>query len=302
MDFLLKKWRLFILSWVIGFSLISSPAIAFSQSQQFLAQGIEQFQLHHYQAALAYFSEVIDLGGKLESAGYSNRCLTYLQSYQPHQAVFDCQLALELNPNNTEARLNLGLSYYRLGNYQEALQNYQQVIKANPNDYRAYYNKGLVYATLNAYQKALSSYEQALKTHQAPSLSEQGAVYNERGLLKSKLGHFEEGIADLSQAINLDQSNESYYLNRAICYHQQGNFEAAIKDLSRAISLNPQYSEAYLRRGWLNHRLGNQETAIADLSIFLDYADEQSQAYQRVSILIEPLKRFYYQSRQKQIA
>ena len=103
--------------------------------------------------------------------------------------------------------------------------------------------------------------------------------------------------ADLSQVIKLDQSNESYYLNRASCYQQQEHLEAAIKDLSKAIILNPQYSARLVKSSFRQSRNSYRRSLY-----FLDYADKQSQAYQRVSILIEQLKHFYCQFRQIQIA
>lgn len=65
-------------------------------------------------------------------------------------------IALQFNPNNTEAYLNRGLAYYRQGKYQAAISEYDQVIERQANDLRAYYNRGLARFELNDYQGAIA--------------------------------------------------------------------------------------------------------------------------------------------------
>ncbi|MGK7944078.1 MAG: tetratricopeptide repeat protein [Microcystaceae cyanobacterium] len=293
---LLTRWLKSIFLGIIFLSLIPLPASGNPQSEQLFKRGIEQLASHHYSAALTSFSEVINLDNQLSNLAYSNRCLTYLKLNQPQKALNDCQLSLKQQPNNQEVRLNLGLAYYRLGKYKNAVREYGKIIVSNQQDYRAYYNRGLAYSALNAYSNALEDYQQAFKSSQSLSPMEKALIYNDQGLVKIKLGNLIEAIADLTTAINLDQDNELYYYNRGCGYHQQGNYQAAITDFNQVIALNPQKAEAYFRRGWLHHNLGNQPAAIADLNLVLKYTNEEDSVYQKTIQLMNQVKKIYYQT------
>ncbi|MEO1801466.1 MAG: tetratricopeptide repeat protein, partial [Cyanobacteria bacterium J06629_2] len=54
---------------------------------------------------------------------YSSRCLTNLQQQKYPAALASCRQAVKINPDNTEAHLNLGLTHFRLEQYQQSIAN-----------------------------------------------------------------------------------------------------------------------------------------------------------------------------------
>jgi tetratricopeptide (TPR) repeat protein len=54
-------------------------------------------------------------------------------------------------------------------------------------------------------------------------------------------GELDESIADLAQAIRLDQTCATTYYGRGAVYDQKGNLRSAIADYAEAIRVDPTY-------------------------------------------------------------
>jgi len=73
--------------------------------------------------------------------------------------------------------------------------------------------------------------------------------YNNRGLTYSKLGNYEDAIADYTRAIRIDPDYANAYGNRGVAYNELGNYKDAIDDYTKAIRIDPDYASAYKNRG-----------------------------------------------------
>lgn len=60
---------------------------------------------------------------------------------------------------------------------------------------------------------------------------------------------FEAAIEKYSKAIEIDNSNQVFYCNRAAAFTKLSNHYAAIEDCKRAIDMDPNYGKAYGRMG-----------------------------------------------------
>ena len=69
---------------------------------------------------------------------------------------------LELNPNNTNIKSNLGLSLSKVDRFDEAIKIFKELIETNPRTAIERYNLGLVYARMKKFTKALEYYVDAL--------------------------------------------------------------------------------------------------------------------------------------------
>ncbi|NBD17851.1 MAG: tetratricopeptide repeat protein [Cyanobacteria bacterium] len=72
------------------------------------------------------------------------RCFAHLNLGNSDRAIADCSTALPQNPRLTQAYLWRSLSYYRSGNYSEAIKNYNQVLAQTPEHPQALYNREAV--------------------------------------------------------------------------------------------------------------------------------------------------------------
>ena len=69
--------------------------------------------------------------------------------------------ALELDPNNADAHVNMGRLYQLKGNLRYARRHYQLALKSVPNHQLANYNMGTIYDELDELEKAAGFYENA---------------------------------------------------------------------------------------------------------------------------------------------
>ena len=75
---------------------------------------------------------------------------------------------------------------------------------------------------------------------------------------------WDEGISELSKAIELDPRLALAYSVRGAGYFVKGQFDRAISDCTKAIELNPRYAEAFNNRGGAMFKSGNTEMACSD--------------------------------------
>ncbi|MBY9010241.1 MAG: tetratricopeptide repeat protein [Candidatus Lokiarchaeota archaeon] len=68
-----------------------------------------------------------------------------------------------LEPTNYKAYYNLGISYFNLERFGDALEAYKTAINFNPNYKHVYYNLGLLYESTRDFQKAVEAYRKALE-------------------------------------------------------------------------------------------------------------------------------------------
>ena len=250
----------------------SPPATALSlanssvqmSAQEFFRAGVEQMQSQNYSEAVQDFTDAIDLNQNF-AAGFSNRCLAYLQLGEYESAILDCTQAVNLNSQNTESYLNRGLANYKQGNYQVAIADFDQVIQLNPTEFRAYYNRALAQTDLQNYQDAMADYNQTLSLIPVSETLSVAEVYNDRGTIRLMLNDNLGAIADFDQAINLNQQDYRTYFNRACANQRISNYTAAIEDLTVALKLNSNYAEAYANRGIAYYKLGNEKQALLDI-------------------------------------
>ncbi len=244
---------------------LAAPVLPEAPSKAAFDAGVRAYQSGQFAEAVQAFTKAIEADPQLASA-YSNRCLVELQQELEAQAIADCTHSLELNPANPNDYLNRGLAYYRLMQPQAALADFNQVLELTPEDYRVYYNRGLAQFDLKDYEGAVSDYDQSL-TH-SPSLpnARMADIYNDRAVAYLALNRPQQALADLNQALALNQADSRAYFNRACCHHQMGNWEASLEDYDRLLATNPDYPQAYFNRAMLHQRRGRTQAAIADLS------------------------------------
>lgn len=69
---------------------------------------------------------------------------------------------ININPNDYRAYYNLGLAYFNLDRFKEALEHYRIALSIKPDYKHCYYNIGLIYETTGDFKKAVEAYEKAL--------------------------------------------------------------------------------------------------------------------------------------------
>ena len=96
------------------------------------------------------------------------------------KTAFDQALLLE--PDNVEARINLGWSFYEEGMLDSAINQFQRVLRLNPSSH-AHFNLALCYLALGKLELARNTYAEAIDAHGAIEGHRIGAVNDLRNLI-----------------------------------------------------------------------------------------------------------------------
>jgi tetratricopeptide (TPR) repeat protein len=74
-------------------------------------------------------------------------------------------------------------------------------------------------------------------------------AYEDRGLIKMRLGDLAGAIADFSHAIQISPTNPSFYTDRGAAKAKKGDLKGAVADYESVVAVDPQYADVYANRG-----------------------------------------------------
>ena len=176
------------------------------------------------------------------------------EEYEELQREQALKKAIELNPDNDSAYIELGRFYRNLWRFAEAEQSFKKAIELNPNSDSAYIDLGWSYIA----QGKIAEAEQLLK--KAIELNPNSdSAYTESGQLYIEQGRFTEAEQSLKKAIKLNPSNYSVYKESGRLYIEQGRFTEAEQSLKKAIKLNPNNDCLYGCLAIIYREIGNNE-------------------------------------------
>jgi type IV pilus assembly protein PilF len=188
--------------------------------------GIEAQLQGNRQLAYAEFQRSLELNPNNARAHNAMGVLLHLGHDRPEQAIGHFERALALDPQLSEARVNLGNVFLAQGRFEEAAKLYREAL----NDMR--------YAT--------------------PYIA-QGNL----GWAQYKLGNLDEAVDHIRAAITLEPKFCLGYRNLAEIYEAQQRTAEACRQLERYRESCPEAPEAYYRLGMCLTRLGRQQDAVA---------------------------------------
>lgn len=155
-------------------------------------------------------------------------------SPQAEPSLVGPQATAEANPDSAQAQFELGNTYARGGQWDQALAAYQKAIELDPNYQSAYANLGVVYYQLEQLDLAESQYQKALELN--PDDGEVaynlGALYLQQALLSGEQpepARLEQAIQQLQHAAELEPDLAEPYFSLGVAYKEAGQTEQAIE-------------------------------------------------------------------------
>lgn len=104
-------------------------------------------------------------------------------------------------------------------------------------------------------------------------------AYNNRGIVRLRNKEYDQAIADLTKAIDVDPKHGLAHANRGLAYSAKKEYERAIADLSKAIEINPNFAGAYSSRGFAHLAKKEYELAIADYNKAIEMDSKNALAF-----------------------
>ena len=150
------------------------------------------------------------------------------------EAIGYLQTAEKIIPGFSDALTQMGVGYYRIGDYAHAETCYKKALSTNPDDAVSINNLAAIYFVSGRYTEAIAMYQRAvaLNPRFADALVNIGSCYG-------MLNKFPESVQAFQQALAVDPNNAKAYFYLSKSYDFMGEKQKAEEMLKQAKALNP---------------------------------------------------------------
>jgi len=262
------------------------PEIGVAQdATTYFHKGTEHLREGELDEALTALTQAINLKSDY-AAAYNNRGLTYYEKdMSDTRSRDDYLMAIQLDPTNEEAKNNLGIFYFKQGDYTNAKIYYTAALpssQAQEKPYHAdvYNNLGVIYAKEGMSINAEDAYNNAIRITTTKNLDYTNAYYN-RGNLFYDQKKYDQAIADYTVTIDfyegakdIDYDYSDAYYNRGLCYFNKNQYDQAIAEYQSAININPNFIWAHYSKGYIHFLKGQYSEALAEFQQVLSLPND----------------------------
>lgn len=219
--------------------------------KQLLALGREHYEKREFDKAEHYLKQVLERGETKYADVYNMLGVIHHDRGRFEEAQGAFEESLAINPNYTEAALNLAVTYNDLGRYDEAKKIYR--------------------AALARGEDSPGQLDPFVKGKIANLHAEVAQAYIDAGMPA-------DAMHELRKAVLLCPTFADLRLRLANLYRQQGDLDAARFELDEAISAKPNYVPAHVSLGVVLLALGKPEQALERWTAALDIDPENKAA------------------------
>ncbi len=121
------------------------------------------------------------------------------------------------------AHLQWGAARWNAGRRQEGETAFDQAIDVAPQNAQLFLERGNLWVDFGEFTRAIGDYSKALEQAQGPDW--RSAIYHQRGLAHSRLGHYPEALDDFAKVIELDPDNVMNRYWQALAHVAAGDLD-----------------------------------------------------------------------------
>ncbi len=212
-----------------------------------------------HDAFLSIFNGVKNVVNKWpEKERLWNACLSYYKSGQYEEALKAIEAIAVLGFDYVQLSKIKGDALFQLQAYKEALEAYEYALNLNPDERDLYNAKGLVLYHLGRNREAVIAYRETIK--RGSSTPSSLAVM---GLALCNLGEYQEGLDICEEALRLDSTTTDAYLGKGHALCGLGSYEEALVAYDEVLRRAPDYKSAHRGRGNALYVLERYDEALA---------------------------------------
>jgi tetratricopeptide (TPR) repeat protein len=132
----------------------------------------------------------------------------------------------------------LGIGYFYIGKYDEAMREYKEAARLKPDFIEAYYNMGLLHNAKKEHKEAIIMFMKVLGMS-AFNATQHAKAYNEIGINYAELGNPDQAVAAFAAAVKYEPESIEFRNNYAFALMLKGDRNAAVKECLTVLNLSP---------------------------------------------------------------
>ena len=208
---------------------------------------------------------------KKEASARMQMGVTYLEQRNLPAAMRELTKAKELDPENPEIDMMLGLAYQKRGDLEKAEEYLRMAVRKRPDYAEGHNNLGNLLSLQGKSDEAIREYEKAIAivTYSTPEY----AYYN-MGREYVRLNDLPKAEAMYKRAIALRPSFGEAYEALALTQSEKGEWKEAAGTLERLVNVAPSYAPAWMELGRLYLRLKQTGKARAAFRKAMENSDD----------------------------
>ncbi len=203
-----------------------------------------------------------------------NEGLTHFRAGNYEIAIDRFEELVEQDAYHYEAVFYLGRCHFHLDNRTEALKHFSDVIDMEPDFYPAWFYRGRVHHGNENYQSALNDYNEAARIN--PDLA---VAYLERARIYDRKDMRSQALENYNKNEELAGGSYQLYYNRAVLLNKMGHLDQALRDALRAIDYQPHRAEPFILRSRIFRRQNKMKQAEQELNNYLSVNEQSDKAY-----------------------
>ena len=257
----------------------------FEKAKETFILGLNSLEKKEFQNAENYFRESLKyLPDRVSTLTNLSSALLHLNKLT--QAQQSAMQSIELDSQNLEGWINLGMIYQQMLEYEKSLVAYEAAFKISPINYEVCLQMAHTLMALNRYEDALISYKRA--TAISPNNLD-GLYYQANALYECK--KFEEALKLYKVTLGEQANNPEAFLNMGNTLNALGEFTEALISYDDAIRMRPNYSQAYSNKGVALHQLKRYQEALIHHEKSLEFDHNNDQTLSNKGLTLQELKR-----------
>lgn len=198
-----------------------------------------------------------DLGKKAYEDKKTDSAIVYLENVIKEKQTF------------ADVYNMLGLLYYGKSRFEDAITAFKQALRLNPNYTEAGLNLSIVYNELGRYgesdsvcEKAQGEKKDGEEYYLDPYIRGKLAnMHAELGKIYKDLSHYNDAIDEYIKALKLRPEFVDVRVNLAVVYRNNKEFTDSKRELEEALKINPTFPDAIIQLGITYYMMGQNDNA-----------------------------------------
>jgi tetratricopeptide (TPR) repeat protein len=174
-----------------------------------------------------------------------------------NDAIRHYRKALEINPDYALVHCNLGQMLVMRGREEEAIRHFQKALELDPELADADYNLGNVMVQRRQMDKAVAYYRKAVEIN--PDFA---SAHNNLGAALADLGQLDEAIEHYRQALEISPQYADGHHNLGCALYRRGRVDDAVAEWRKTLQVDPAYAQAHLCLGQITLQQQKVDEAI----------------------------------------